>query len=362
MKNLNLFGNIVTLANSGDKMENHFRNQNKLQLNRGYFFLILALFTFHCALRPSGDIKLYESYFPHENGIAPITKGKIRVTFLGTTSILLDDGETQILTDGFFTRPSLWKTGLFKIESDPIIIQSVLEKAKINRLKGIFVCHSHYDHAMDSPLVAKFTNAKLFGSNSTINVGLGAGLDQANMEVFQIGKPIRLGNFIVTVLESKHTPPFRILGKTNATDPNFPDIPSPLVQPAKALDYIEGGTFDFYIQHGKNKIVIKSSTNYVKGSFDKIKADVLFLGIAQLSLQSKEFQDIYYQETVQKLKPKRIIPIHWDNFFKPLNQTLEPNLRIGDDFEANMNILLNKTTQDKIQVQMLQGFESIDLF
>ncbi|XDD46207.1 MBL fold metallo-hydrolase [Leptospira sp. WS39.C2] len=336
-----------------------FRKQVWIQLS---VITIFILFGLDCAFRSSGDLRLYESYIPHENQTAAIKQGKVRVTFLGTTSILLDDGETQILTDGFFTRPSLWKTAFSKIESDQGIILSVLQKAKINHLKGIFVCHSHYDHVMDAPFVAKITNAKLYGSSSTINVGIGSGLNKENMELFQLGKPVKLGKFSVTVLESKHTPPFRILGKTNATDPNFPNISSPLSQPVKALDYIEGGTFDFLIQHGKNKILIKSSTNYVTGAFDKINVDVLFLGIAQYSLQPLSFQETYYNQTVKKLKPRLVIPIHWDNFFLPLAKPLEPNLRLGDDFDSNMNLLLQRTSKDQIQVLLLQGFESIDLF
>lgn len=329
-----------------------------------FFFLSLSLILLcsHCAFLPSGSLSHYDSYFLHESNTNPIPKGKIRATFLGTTSILLDDGETQILTDGFFSRPSLWKTAFSKIESNASTVQSVIEKAKIERLRAIFVCHSHYDHVMDAPLVAKQTHAKLFGSSSTLNVGIGAGLSQNQMEKFQPGKPIPIGKFTITVLESKHTPPFRIFGKTNATDPNHPNIDFPLRQPVKALEYIEGGTFDFFIQHGKNKILIKSSTNFVEGALQKVKVDVLFLGIAQLSLQPIQFQETFYEQTVQKIKPKLLIPIHWDNFFKPLSEPLEPNLKLGDDFESNMKYILKRTQEEKIEVQLLQGFETIDLF
>ncbi|TGK89338.1 MBL fold metallo-hydrolase [Leptospira bourretii] len=326
------------------------------------FFVLLILFSSHCAFRPSGNLNHYDSYFPHDSKTNPIPKGKVRATFLGTSSILLDDGETQILTDGFFSRPSLWKTAFSKIESDPKTVLSVIERAKINRLGAIFVCHSHYDHVMDAPLVAKLTKAKLFGSSSTLNVGTGAGLPTDQMQKFVTGKPIAIGKFTVTVLESKHTPPFRIFGKTNATDPNHPNIETPLVQPVKAFDYIEGGTFDFFIQHGKNKIFIKSSTNFVEGALDKLQADILFLGIAQLSLQPVLFQDEFYKQNVQTLKPKLMIPIHWDNFFKPLSEPLEPNLQLGDDFDANMKSILKRTEKEKIEVKLLQGFETIDLF
>ncbi|PJZ84687.1 MBL fold metallo-hydrolase [Leptospira harrisiae] len=324
--------------------------------------LLLLIFCSHCVLRPSGNLTNYESYFPHDNQTNPISKGKVRATFLGTSSILLDDGETQILTDGFFSRPSIWKTAFSKIESEPKTVLSVIERAKIKRLKAIFVCHSHYDHVMDAPFVAKQTKAILYGSSSTLNVGTGAGLTIDQMQKFEPGKPISIGKFKITVLESKHTPAFHILGKTNATDPNHPNIDSPLVQPVKVMDFIEGGTFDFFIQHGKNKILIKSSTNFVEGALDKLNADVLFLGIAQISLQPISFQDEYYKQTVQTLKPKLLIPIHWDNFFKPLSEPLEPNLQLGDDFDANMKSILKRSEGQKIEIKLLQGFESIDLF
>ncbi|WP_244310448.1 MBL fold metallo-hydrolase [Leptospira noumeaensis] len=334
----------------------------KQNLSSILLYVSFVFFFSHCVLSPSGNLTNYDSYFPHHNGTDPIPKGKVRATFLGTSSILLDDGETQILTDGFFSRPSIWKTAFSKIESDPKTVLSVIEKAKINRLQAIFVCHSHYDHVMDAPFVAKQTKAKLYGSSSTLNVGTGAGLTSEQMQKFIPGKPITIGKFTITVLESKHTPPFRILGKTNATDPNHPNIESPLIQPVKAMDFIEGGTFDFFIQHGKNKILIKSSTNFVEGALDKFNADVLFLGIAQISLQSISFQDEYLNQTIQTLKPKLIIPIHWDNFFKSLSEPLEPNLQLGDDFDANMSSILKRTEGQKMEIKLLQGFESIDLF
>ncbi len=33
--------------------------------------------------------------------------GAVRVTFLGVSTVLISDGETALLTDGFFSRPSL---------------------------------------------------------------------------------------------------------------------------------------------------------------------------------------------------------------------------------------------------------------
>ncbi|TGN12004.1 MBL fold metallo-hydrolase [Leptospira ilyithenensis] len=338
------------------------RLKNHLQFCFKFFLFFSFLWIQSCMFGSSGNVRDYKNYLSEQKQTNSVPSGKVRVTFLGTSSLLVDDGETQLLTDGFFTRPSLFRTAFLRLSTDISIIESVMAKTRMNRLKGIFVCHSHYDHAMDAPFVAKLTGANLYGSSSTLNVGAGAGLSFDRMNLFIPGKPVRIGKFTVTVLSSKHTPPFKILGKTNATDPNHPNIDSPLIQPAKASDYIEGGAFDFLIQHGSHSLLIKGSTNYIEGALDRYKVDVLFLGIAQLSKQPETFQETYYKETVKAVKAKQVIPIHWDNFFKPLAEPLEPNLKIGDDFNANMNFILHKTKADNVNVILLQGFETIDLF
>src|SRR5262245_60869304 len=44
--------------------------------------------------------------------------GEVKVTFLGTTTLLFDDGETQLMIDGFFSRPPMAKVALSPIETD----------------------------------------------------------------------------------------------------------------------------------------------------------------------------------------------------------------------------------------------------
>ena len=58
----------------------------------------------------------------------------VRVTFLGNATLLLDDGETQLLTDGFFSRPGLLKTVLGPVHSNPDIVQSCLQRSAASRM------------------------------------------------------------------------------------------------------------------------------------------------------------------------------------------------------------------------------------
>ena len=85
---------------------------------------------------------------------------KLRVTFLGVSTLLFDDGETAWMTDGFFTRPSLSQVLFGKIESDRGLVAKALEHLHVTKLKAVIPIHSHYDHALDSALVAQLTGAK----------------------------------------------------------------------------------------------------------------------------------------------------------------------------------------------------------
>ena len=66
--------------------------------------------------------------------LAPAPPGpppQLRAMFLGVSTILLDDGETAILTDGFFTRPNPKQLFLGKIAPAPEIVSRSLARAGI---------------------------------------------------------------------------------------------------------------------------------------------------------------------------------------------------------------------------------------
>src|SRR5215475_4215517 len=94
----------------------------------------------------AGDIDRYRAHYLSASDGVP-KDGAVKVTFLGTTTLLFDDGETQLMTDGFFSRPSLLKVTTSKIQTDTRVVDAVLKRARVERLKALFVAHSHYDHA-----------------------------------------------------------------------------------------------------------------------------------------------------------------------------------------------------------------------
>lgn len=320
--------------------------------------LVLPFIAAVAAQQParSPDINQYRDHFLKDDTPDP-KDGAVRVTFLGTATLLFDDGETQLMTDGFLSRPSLLKVAGGKVETDAKVVDAALKRVGADRLKALFVAHSHYDHALDCAYVARKTGAKLFGSASTLNVGRGGGLKDEEMVQFEAGKVYAVGKFTVTVLKGKHSPPMK-----GINDDLGQTIDAPLKQPASARDYKEGGAFDFLIKRGDRAILVMPSGNYIEGELDKVKADVVFLGVGTLGKQPREHQTALYDNTVKKVKPQLVVPIHWDNFFLPLGEKLEP-LGVGlDDVPAAFDFLLERLKADGAKFGVLQGYGSVTLF
>ena len=105
----------------------------------------------------------------------------MKVTFFGTTTLLFDDGKDQILFDCHFTRPSLLKYIAGSEPTDTKLADELLKKHHIDRLKAIFVSHSHHDHVMDVPYVANKTGAAVYGTSSAMNVCRGGDVDEKKL-------------------------------------------------------------------------------------------------------------------------------------------------------------------------------------
>ncbi len=142
--------------------------------------------------------------------------------FSGTATLLFSDGETQWMTDGWFTRPGPLRLLLGKIGPDLQAIEQGLAANHVDKLAAVLPVHSHYDHAMDAPEVARRTGALLLGSESTANIGRGWGLPESQIQVLVDRQPVHLGKFVITPIESRHfefpDPAIRAAGAGRSAD------------------------------------------------------------------------------------------------------------------------------------------------
>lgn len=314
-----------------------------------------------CALllRPAHDIANYRAHYG--NDTTPVRNGAIRVTFLGTSTLLLDDGTTKLLIDGFISRPPLIHAMTRRLRTDSVLVDTVLNRLSAHRIHALFTVHSHYDHALDAAYIARTRGARLYGSNSTRMVGLGGGVKDGSITVIAPGTPDSVGDFHVTAFPAKHSKQMWLV--------RFPgEITDTLPQPAwvwqykEGGPYEEGGSFDLLIQHRDRAILIKP------GPIDTpppagLRADVVFLGTGTLGKRDRTFQNAYYQHWVCGVGARHVIPIHWDDFFAPLSHNLPAAPWIVDSNpQAAFDYLIQKTREDSIGFQILQGFGSVLLF
>ncbi|GAS87678.1 MBL fold metallo-hydrolase [Mycolicibacterium brisbanense] len=276
----------------------------------------------------------------------------LRVTWAGVTTLLVDDGSSAVLTDGFFSRPPLWTVGLGRLEPSRPRVDGCLARLGIDRLDAVLPVHTHYDHAMDSALVAERTGARLVGGSSAAQIGRGHGLPADRVITATPRRPLSLGAFDVTLFESEHCPPDRFPGR----------IAQPIVPPVKASAYKCGEAWSIIVHHRTTdrRMLIVGSAGAVPGALAGQQADVAYLGIGQLGLQPEEYLADYWTETVRAVGARRVVLIHWDDFFRPLHKPLRALPYAGDDLDASMRVLTRLATADGVRLHLPTVWEAAD--
>ncbi|EKE23227.1 MAG: hypothetical protein ACD_6C00558G0004 [uncultured bacterium] len=304
--------------------------------------LLLIAGTLTYLLQASGKVSDFQAWQPKTS----TSVHGLTVKFFGVSTLLLDDGHDQILIDGFFSRPSLWQVLSRPIQSDKPLLE---QRHELSRTKAILVSHSHYDHVLDVPaLLEMLPETAVVGSPSTLNIARAN--PQVTPQQLQPVKPWQVqqwGHFQITAIPSQHTPP------TVVNDDLGEELLQPFTLPAKFSEFKEGGSFDYLIEHAGHKILVKASTGFIPEQLQHLKVDTLFLGIAQLSRQSDAYQQQYLAETLNLLKLKVVIPVHWDNFFQPLKQPLQFLSRLADDTPKSLQLLIQAAERQGTKVVLL---------
>lgn len=287
------------------------------------------------------DLDRYSSRF---DVAAAEPDSPLSATWMGVTTLLLDDGSSALMTDGYFSRPGLAQVALGKVAPAPARVDGCLARAKISRLAAVIPVHTHIDHVLDSALVADRTGAQLVGGESAANVGRGYGLPADRLIVAVPGEPITLGAYDVTLVASHHCPPDRFPG----------EITEPVVPPVKASAYRCGEAWSTLIHHrpSDRRLLIQGSAGFVPGALAGRSAEVVYLGVGQLGLQPRSYLVDYWTEVVRAVGARRVILVHWDDFFQPLSKPLRAMPYAGDDLDVSIGVLDELAAADGVALHM----------
>jgi L-ascorbate metabolism protein UlaG (beta-lactamase superfamily) len=259
----------------------------------------------------------------------------VTVTWLGVTTLLFDDGETQILIDGFFSRPSLAEVVLRRpVDNDAPQINYVMNEFRMRRLAAIIPVHSHFDHAMDVGAIANRSSASILGSESTAQVARGAGVPEDQITVVKAAASFEFGDFRVTLRPIGHAP----IGWRGSV-PFDGIIEEPLTMPQPISAWRMGGGYTIIIEHPQGTALVQGSSAYRKYGLQDIAADVVFLGVGQLKSLGRNYAELYWQHTVTTTGSHSVYPIHFDDFTKPFGEVVLPP-KIIDNFETTAQWLV----------------------
>jgi len=177
---------------------------------------------------------------------------------------------------------------------------------------GVLVGHTHFDHAVDAPAIARRFGCDAYGSDSLVTLMGLHGLGERTVEV----KPYRtyeLGPFEVSFTPSVHSK--LLLGLAVPYDGDLTCEHLDALTPGA---YRCGQVWGISIAVAGLRFYHQGSANLIDDAIRERGVDVFLAGVA-----GRSFTDEYWGRILPRLDPKVVVPTHYDNFFRPLGRPLE---------------------------------------
>jgi L-ascorbate metabolism protein UlaG (beta-lactamase superfamily) len=177
---------------------------------------------------------------------------------------------------------------------------------------GVLVGHTHFDHAVDAPAIARRFGCSAYGSSSLVNLMALHGLAEQAVDV----EPYRryeLGPFTVSFTPSVHSK--LLLGLAVPYDGELTCEHLDGLSPAA---YRCGQVWGISIEVAGLRLYHQGSANLIDDAVRERGVDVFLAGIA-----GRGFTRDYWRRILPRLDPAVVVPTHYDNFFRPLGRPLE---------------------------------------
>jgi len=233
--------------------------------------------------------------------------GSLSVRWLGTAGFELTCEGYTVLFDPYLTRASLRRVALAPLVSDDALVARHLPRAD-----AIVLGHTHFDHALDAPGIAKRTGARVFGSQSAANLCRAAGVPEAQVDVVEArpgsGPEVReVGPFRLIFHPSAHSP--FAFGRVPAAG-EITDCDS---VPVRAKDYLCGAVFGVEVRvAGKSLFHVGSAE--VLPQIPHLEVDLALVCVAGWTAT-----EAFPERVMRTLSPRAVLLSHWDNFLRPLD-------------------------------------------
>ena len=271
----------------------------------------------------------------------------LTLTYLGTSGFIIRSGNHAILTGPLLSNPPITRViGPARTVSDGAYIDSVLGRHPVSDVDAILIGHSHYDHLMDVPYVARrhATRAIIYGTptmghilhgDSALRPYLAVG-DSGRYRVIDstaLGSRSRMGRwwrrpgspFRFMALEAEHAP--------NIFDYRFADgvITTDLASlPTTVSGWKLGESFAYVIEVVRDDGSVAFRLYYMDAISQPplgfppaiLLADSIRFDAIILTAGNYEKVEAYPTALLNAMHPRLTILAHWEDFFRSQREEL----------------------------------------
>ncbi len=235
----------------------------------------------------------------------------LEVEWLGVSGYRLSHEGKTLFVDPYLSRVPLRNLVLRRQAlPDPTALERFGGAA--GEVVGVLVGHTHFDHAVDAPAIARRFGCRAYGSDSLLNLMALHGLGESTV-VVEPYRAYELGPFVVRFTPSIHSK--LLLGLAVPYDGELTCEHLDSLSPGA---YRCGRVWGISIEVAGVRFYHQGSANLIDEAVRERGVDVFLAGVA-----GRGFTRDYWQRILPLLDPRVVVPTHYDNFFRPLGRPLE---------------------------------------
>lgn len=273
---------------------------------------------------------------------AAANRPTLRMTHFGAAGWSITDGETVFLLDPYLSRirfkgRRFGPADATEVAGDTRKVVQMNEVAPtdnatvdkhVPKADYVMLSHSHFNHCMDMPYIAKKTGAVVIGTESTVNVAMNNGVPLEQTIAVKGGEDFAFDKFSLRIIPSLHSALSCKLYR------DFGTIPSTRMR-LTLDDYVEGGTLAYLLRFAGREILLFGSMNYIEREVDGLRPDIAMVASAPPRLDIHD----YTGRLMRCLgKPPLVVATHWDDqglpFGAPQDKALAQTGRFIEEVHA----------------------------
>ena len=293
--------------------------------------------------------------------------GRLRLTHYGAAAWRITDGRTTVYVDPYFSRLRTVKVfgntfpaptpedrrPVVRYDDVPVSDTATIDR-HVSKADFILISHSHFNHCMDMPYIAKKTGATVIGTESTANLARASGVPDRQLIPVKGGEDFDFGAVSVRAIPSLHSSlvmpsPYTLYDNCRYFDGR--SVPADLPGPPKLKDFVEGGTLAWLVRIGAERVLVLCSMNFIEREMQGLDPTVALIPASAWRLQVFRYTPRLLQAIGH---PPVVIATHWDKQVSPYGANQDAELSQAETFVREV-----RAASPKARVVVPKHFETV---